>query len=398
MQINDDIASDRAVNNPTEYYRQIREHDPIHQSDMWGGWIITKYDDVRALLRDNQHLSVEVDFGKTKQVEMPATSQFVSQWLVFRDPPEHTQLRGLIAGAITERSVQEYRDDIEEIAQSLITEIRDSDNSEIDFISQFAFRLPAHVICEILGIPPEDRHALKQWSEDITPTVQLFYGEEDRHGRTEKSIREFSEYLQNQIEQRRRDPRDDLITDLIQAEKEGQMLDDEEIVAISMFLLIAGHETTTKLLTNAVLELSRHPEQRVKILEDESLVPKAVEEILRYRPPVKGVTRSVIEDFEYNGNQFKSGERLLLGLASANRDPEKFEKPNTFDITRGSDEHMAFGEGIHTCIGAPLARLEAQVALPLFLEAFPDAKVITKDLEWRGSVVHRTLEELRLDI
>jgi len=329
---------------------------------------------------------------------MPATSQFVSQWLVFRDPPEHTQLRGLITGAITERSVQEYRDDIEEIAQSLITDIRDSDNSEIDFISQFAFRLPAHVICEILGIPPEDRHALKQWSEDITPTVQLFYGEEDRHGRTEKSIREFSEYLQNQIEQRRRDPRDDLITDLIQAEEEGQMLDDDEIVAISMFLLIAGHETTTKLLTNAVLELSRHPEQRAKILEDESLVTKAVEEILRYRPPVKGVTRSVIEDFEYNGNQFKSGERLLLGLASANRDPEKFEKPNTFDITRGSDEHMAFGEGIHTCIGAPLARLEAQVALPLFLEAFPDAKVITKDLEWRGSVVHRTLEELRLEI
>lgn len=398
MPINDDLTSEQAVDDPSEYYRQIRERDPIYYNSKWGGWIITKYVDVKTLLRDNQNLSVSVKFRGAKQDEMPFTSQIVPRWLVFRDPPEHTRLRGLIASAITRRSVQEYRGEIQEIALSLINDIKRSENSEIEFISEFAFQLPVHVICEILGIPSDDRNMLKRWSEDITPTVQLFYGEKDRHGRTEQSVREFSEYLREEIEQRRLDPRDDLITDLIEAQDGGQMLDDEEIIATAMFLLIAGHETTTKLLTNAIIELSRHEEQRSKLLANESLVPDAVEEVLRYRPPVKGVTRSIIDDFEYKGNQFESGERLLLSLASANRDPEIFENPNRFDITRGSVDHMAFGGGIHTCIGAPLARLEAQVALPLLIDAFPDAEIATENLKWRGSAVHRILEELRLKI
>jgi cytochrome P450 len=400
MGVTDNLTDEAVINDPFEYFGTLRETDPVHRNEKWGGWIVTRYDDVRQCLQDDEHLSVQVEADRLREspLDLPETTNMFPKWVFYLDPPDHTELRRIIGEAFNPEMVAEQRDKVKTVTETLIDNIRQQDTNEIGLIEEFAYPLPVQVITKIMGLSLDDEEQLGEWSSNIALTLFHHYNADERHEKTEESIREFSEYVRTVVRERRENPQDDLITYLNRAEVSGETLTEDEVVATAIGLLFAGHETTTKLLSNGVLELLRHPDQFAKLRDDPSLAPQAVEEILRYHGPSKSLTRGVKQDFELRGNQIEAGERVLLNLSAANRDPRKFDDPDEFDITRGAMDHLAFGHGTHHCLGAPLARLEAQIAFPALVQAFPDMELATEDVEWTKSPLVRGPEELRLKI
>jgi cytochrome P450 len=400
MSQTDDLTDPEVIDRPYEYFGRLRETEPVYKNELWDGWIVTRYEDVRQCLQDDEHLSVQVEADRLRDssLDIPQTKEMFPKWIIYLDPPDHTKLRQIIGEAFNPEMVANQRAEVEEVTESLIEEMGGQAPGEIDFIEQFAHQLPVHVICKIMGIPLEESDDLGEWSTDIGLTLFHYYDADNRHERTEQGIREFTQYLQEVVKDRRENPQDDLISYLNQAEVDDEQLTEDEVVATAVLLLFAGHETTTKLLANGILELLRHPEQMTLLREDPSLAPKAVEEILRYQGTSKSLTRGVVEDFEMHGKQIEAGERVLLSQAAANRDPRQFDNPDTFDITRGSMDHLGFGHGTHHCLGAPLARLEARVAFSQLVQAFPDMELATDDIEWTRSPLVRGPEELRIRI
>lgn len=400
MRVIDDLTAPEVIDKPYKHFGHLRETDPVHRNEKWDGWIITRYDDVQQCLQDDQHLSVEVEADRLENssLDIPETTKMFPKWVFYLDPPDHTKLRNVIGEAFNPEMVKEQHEEVDTITQSLIDDIKQQDPDEIELIEEFAYPLPVQVITKIMGLPLDDENQLGEWSSNIALTLFHDYSAENRFEKTEQSIREFSEYVREVVKKRQENPQDDLITYLNQAEADGETLSEDEVVATVVGLLFAGHETTTKLLTNGILELLRHPEQMEMLREDPSIAPRAVEEILRYHGPSKSLTRGVVEDFELRGKQIEAGDRVLLSLAAANRDPRKFEDPDQFDITRGSMDHLAFGHGTHHCLGAPLARLEARTAFPAFVQAFPNLELATEDIQWKRSPLVRGPEELRLRV
>jgi len=400
MGVTNNLTDPDVIARPYEYFGRIRETEPVYRNDKWGGWIVTRYDDVRECLQDDEHLSVQVEADRLRNssLDIPRMKGMFPKWVFYLDPPEHTKLRRIIGEAFNPEMIQQQRDEVETVVESLIAEIEASDDEEIELIEEFAYPLPVRIITRIMGLPLDDNEQLGEWSDEIALTLFHHYDAENRHERTEESIREFADYVREIVKRREEEPQEDLITYLNEAEADGMTMSRDEVVATVVGLLFAGHETTTKLIANGMLELLRHPEQFELLREDPSLAPKAVEEILRYHGPSKSLTRGVKEPFEFHGKQIEAGERVLLSLAAANRDPRKFENPDEFDITRGTMEHLGFGHGSHHCLGAPLARLEARVAFPALVEAFPDAELVTDEVEWTKSPLVRGPEELRLRV
>lgn len=396
----DDLTHPEVIERPYEYFGELRENDPVHWNEKWGGWIVTRYEDVRQCLQDDEHLSVEVEADRLREssLELPEAESMFPRWIIYLDPPEHTKLRRIIGEAFNPEMVSNQHGPAERITESLIDKIKAGDPDEIEFIEDFAFELPVQVIAEIMGLPTKDRDRIGEWSEDIALTLFHYYDADERHQKTERAIKEFADYLHGIVEERKANPQNDLITYLTRAEADGETLTDDEVVATAVLLLFGGHETTTKLLTNGILELLRHPDQLELLREDPSLAPKAVEEILRYQGTSKSLTRGVVKDFELRGRQIEAGQRILLSQAAANRDPRQFDDPETFDITRGSMDHLGFGHGTHHCIGAPLARLETRTAFPALVQAFPNMELATEEIEWTQSPLVRGPEELRLRI
>jgi cytochrome P450 len=400
MSQTDDLTDPEVIDRPYEYFGELRETEPVYWNETWGGWIVTRYDDVRQCLQDDEHLSVEVEADRLRNssLDIPRTKEMFPKWIIYLDPPDHTKLRRIIGEAFNPEMVANQRTEVEEVTSSLIDDMGRQAPGTVEFIENFAHPLPVHVISKIMGLPLEDGDNLEEWSKNIGLTLFHYYDADNRHERTEESIREFTDYLREVVRRRKEDPQDDLITYLNQAEAEGETLTEDEVVATAVLLLFAGHETTTKLLTNGVLELLRHPEQMEMLREDQSMVPQAVEEILRYQGTSKSLTRGVVKDFELRGKQIEAGERILLSQAAANHDPRKFDDPETFDITRGSMDHLGFGHGTHHCLGAPLARLEARVAFSALVDAFPHMELATEDIEWTRSPLVRGPEELHVTI
>jgi cytochrome P450 len=400
MSQTDDLTAPEVINRPYEYFGELRETDPVHWNEKFGGWIITRYEDVRQCLQDDEHLSVEVEADRLRNsnLDIPETKSMFPEWIIYLDPPEHTKLRRIIGEAFNPEMIRQQQSEVNEATRGLIEDIKKDDPDEIDLIEEFAFPLPVHIISKIMGLPIEDADKLGEWSSNIALTLFHYYDADNRHEKTEQSVKEFASYLREIVRKRKENPQDDLITYLNQAESEGETLDEDEVVATAALLLFGGHETTTKLIANGILELLRHPDQMELLREDPSIAPKAVEEILRYNGTSKSLTRGVIKDFELRGNQISAGERVLLSQAAANRDPRKFDNPDQFDITRGSMEHLGFGHGTHHCLGAPLARLETRVAFPEFVQAFPEMELATDEIEWTKSPLVRGPEELPLRV
>lgn len=333
--------------NPFPWYRTMRESAPVYFEKRNHSWGVFRYNDVQRVLSDYSTFS-----SQFMGAEQPLDTSMIST-----DPPRHRQLRSLISQAFTPRTVARLEPRITAIVHELLAEV--APTGRMDVIDDLAYPLPVIVIAELLGIPREDRERFKYWSDQVV-------GAAPTAGRDPQV--EMSRYFLHMIEQRRREPRDDLISALLATQIDGQHLTEQELLGFCILLLVAGNETTTHLIGNAILCLDEHPEALAQLRAEPDLLPGAIEEVLRYRSPVRLMFRVTTQDTMIGDQEVKAGSGLQAWIASANQDEEQFPNAEQFDIRRSPNRHLAFGYGIHFCLGAPLARLEAKIALGIMLE------------------------------
>ncbi len=380
---------------PYPFYRRLREQDPVHQTPM-GFWVLTRYEDCVAVLRDQrfgreefQQMLSAVYGDDTEKPALPRS-------MLFRDPPDHTRLRGLVSKAFTPRTIEVMRDHIQEIVDRLLG--RALAQGGMDVMEDLAYPLPVTVICEMLGVPVGDHASIRGWSADIARSLDAIGLPSDPSivGRGRTSRRALADYFRALVPERRADPRPDLLSGLLAAEEQGDKLTEPEVIAMCLLLFIAGHETTVNLIGNGLLALLRHPEQLARVQADPALVPNAIEELLRYDSPVQRTARITTTDVELAGHPIAKGAMVVTALGAANRDPAQFADPDRLDVTRRDVRHISFGYGIHFCLGAPLARVEGQIALGTLLHRAPRLTLAEPSPEWRESSVLRGLKRLRV--
>ena len=383
---------------PFPFYARLRAEQPLYRTTLPNGrglWLVTRYDDAVAVLRDPRFVK---DWRGTLTPEeaaqlppLPPAFEVFTRNMLDQDPPNHTRLRALVSKAFTPRLVEALRPRIQQIADGLLDTV--DGRGEMDLIDEYAFPLPITVIAELLGVPAADRDRLREWSNAV---VAGDFTVETAH-RTAPLLEAFAAYLRALFEERRRAPRNDLISGLLQAEEAGDRLSEDELFAMLFLLLIAGHETTVNLIGNGTLTLLQHAEQLERLRREPELIRPAVEELLRHSGPVEGSTERVArEDIELGGVTIPRGEMVLVMLASADRDPAHFAEPDRLDLTRDNRQHLAFGHGIHYCLGAPLARLEGQIALGTLVRRFPNLRLAVPpdELTWRPGMIIRGLAHL----
>ena len=384
-------------------YAQIRESTPVHVSSFNGGlrYSVLRYADVVEGLRDERLRTSSLDdatFEKLLESGNEALVNLVKMqrgFLVLLDPPAHTRLRGLVQRAFTPHAVGALRPRIETLAHKLLDNLER--NRTGDLMQSFAVPLPVVVIAELLGVPAEDHVLLKRWSDQIAPILDRTLQSTALVGAM-SGAHDFCRYFRPLAAARRREPLDDLISAMVAARDADDALDDEEIVAISMFLLTAGHETTSNLIGNGVQALLENPEQWSRLCNQPELVDSAVEEVLRFQSPVQRTARVTRETIEIGGHEIPAMSIVDFVFGAANRDPERFAAPETFDIVRDDNRHLALGGGIHFCLGAHLARLEGQIALRALSERFPALKVTQASPRWKAGSLLRGLESLPVSI
>ncbi|WP_329392785.1 cytochrome P450 [Streptomyces lydicus] len=376
--------------NPYKYYAKLRAQGPVHRVRVPNGpdvWLVVGHEAVRGALADPR---LSKDWRASGQLGPAGEESALFTNMLDADPPHHTRLRKLVAKEFTARRVEALRPRVQQITDELLDAMLAAPDGRADLVEALAFPLPMTVICELIGVPAMDREAFRGWSNElVAPT-----GEEAAYAATVA----MSDYLVGLIEARRKDPGEGLLNDLIRtSDEDGDQLSREELVGTAFLLLVAGHETTVSLLSNGVRALLQHPAQLAALRADFSLLDNAVEEMLRYDGPVETATwRFSSEPVEIGGTLIPAGETILVALASASRDPERYSAADDFDITRDARGHAAFGHGIHFCLGAPLARLEARVALRSLLERCPDLALDVDPgaLTWRTGMLIRGTEQL----
>jgi cytochrome P450 len=397
--VHEDLLGPDVVEDPYTYFGRLREEDPVHWNPLYETWVITRYDDVVWSLRRPELFSSEV-FRRDPRPPYPPILEedeglyefnktYLSHWFIRRDPPDHTRMRRIPHLQFSPKYIeQRFRRMVQDIIAFLIKDVEDK--GRMDVIQDFAAPLPILVIAEWLGFPQEDREFLRQSSRGV---LSVDEAAADRNERTAKSLLTFKEYINPFIDERAAHPRDDLLSLMAEGEREGTMSRDE-VIGNLILLLIAGHQTTINLIGNGALALMRHPAQWAQLARDPSLIVKATEEILRYDGPVKRAPRIAAEDFERDGKTIRKSERVLIVLSSANRDPRQFTDPDTMDITRYPNPHVAFGGGIHHCLGANLARLEGQEAIKALVQHFPPFRLEAETLEYQPLLNLRALTGL----
>ncbi|OBG89895.1 MULTISPECIES: cytochrome P450 [unclassified Mycobacterium] len=350
---------------PYPVYRQLRDEAPLFRAEAANTWVLSRHEDVVAALLDHQTYS-SVNGVFPTPPDAPFLESFLPM-MIMMDPPRHDQLRGLVSKAFTPRRIAALETAIDELAMSLIEGLT-SNQGRADFVADFAGGLPAMVIADLLGVPREDRQQFRQWSSTLIQSNPA-------HGEVAEGLAAAAAvygYFADFLADRRQAPRDDLMSALVTAEVNGQHLSDDELLGFCLLLLIAGHETTTNLLGNAAVVLAEHPQSRHRLAADPTLIGQAVEELLRYDSPVQGLSRVLTTDVTVHGTTMPSGDSVLLLFGSANRDERVFAGPEVFDIDRRPEHQVAFGRGIHFCLGAALARMEARIALRALLSRLPD--------------------------
>ncbi|TCK26964.1 cytochrome P450 [Pseudonocardia endophytica] len=393
-----DLLSDAAVADPYPLLAALREQDPVHWSAKYRSWFITRYDDVAGALRDERFSSDRISPYRRAKLENPETDPglraafgVLEDWMVFKDQPDHKRLRRLLSRAFTPRAVAEMTPRVDEIAEELLRDVREHHDGSgtLDLIGDYAYPLTASVIADMLGVPREDRGRFKDWSDQITGLVFGGMGDSSRHAVGAQGMAELTAYLSELIRAHEQHPADDLISAMISARDADDALSHDEVIATGVLLLFAGHETTTNLIGSALLALMQHPDQRHALEARPELLPGAVEEALRFDGPAKTVARVMGDDVELRGRRLRRGERVFLSPSAANRDPEVFDDPDTFDIGREKSAQLGFGVGMHYCLGAPLARLEASVAIPRAFQRLPGLRETGERLEWHPVLLSR---------
>ncbi len=390
-----DFGTREFLHDPYSTYLWLRENAPVYwmpfRSGRGGMWLVSRYDDVMALLKDAR---VSKDVSRVAPEEELSP---IDRSMLFRDPPDHTRLRGLVNMAFTPRRIEQLKPRIRSLIDGFLEAM--AQKVQVDFVADFAFPLPVAVIAEMLGVPREDGERFSAWSRAfIQGTDGALVTEESAEAGVQAGLA-LDGYLLDLIEERRRQPREDLISALIQARDGDESLSDEELLGTCVLLLIAGHETTVNLLGNGLLTLLRHPQQMALLREEPDLIDSAVEEMLRYESPVqRGTGRFTTAPREIAGQEVEAGQQVSALLGAANRDPKRFPDPDRFDIRRKANRHLAFGFGIHFCLGAPLARAEATLAFPRLLERFGRMELVDDEPDWRENTFMRGLRSMRLEI
>ena len=382
-----DIASSSFKANPYGLLAELRDCAPVARMSAGPGqdyWLVTCYELVQRVLNDPAFVcdprnagdaSAPGPFNDCDEV----VRVFVQGGLLFSDPPRHTRLRRLVNKAFTVPVVEQLRPQIAQLCSELLDQF--ASRSHVDLVKDFATPLPAMVICNLLGVPLKDSERLLAWADVVTQNSPFLRGED-----VAKSLQGFRDYIETMIAERSVSPRaDDLVTELVHAEVEGDQLSHEELLSLIFLLLIAGHETTVMLIANGTLLMLQHPKQLQLLRERPLLAPGMVEEILRFHAPFQSPSRFAATDVILGGERIKRGDRVVAMVSAANHDPAQFENPEAFDISRGSRRHLTFGFGPHHCLGAALARLEGLIALPLLFERFPNLRLDAPaaSIRWR---------------
>jgi len=379
-----DLTSPKVRADPYDLYEWIRVKDPVHRMRLINAWAMTGYEDAQEVLSDHKRFSS----GDNKLQYAPYRT------MLDLDPPDHTRLRSLVSKAFTPRSVLELGPRVQEIVDELLDSV--AGKERFDLIRDFAFPLPVIVIAEMLGIPAEDRDRFDVWSNDLALAVEPLLSVEEVE-RVERASDEIVAYFEGIIERRRERPEDDLLSALLAAEEEGERLSHDELLGTLMLLLVAGNETTRSLIGNGMLALLKHPDQLQRLREDPQLLETAIDELLRYDSPVQLIVRVALEEMEFRGRRFDAGQRIMVLVGAANRDPTVFVNPGALDIGRKDKSHISFGRGIHYCLGSPLALLEARVAFANLLERFSSIELVSEPA-FKDQIVLRGVESLWIEV
>jgi cytochrome P450 len=412
-----DIFSASFKDHAFDSYAELRETDPVMSVPLPNDQtlkLVMRYSDASAMMKDharfgndiaNAYSEAELEalraqflqgMSEEQAQQMMDLDRLFGRILLSIDPPDHSRLRRLVAIPFTPKYIEGLRDRVQEIAVALLDEIEAkvrSGQRQFDLIDEFSYPLPLTVIAEMLGIPENDYDRFRIWSQ---ASVTFVPGQPQSQEHNEL-LQEFADYLRQLAVAKRESPGSDLLSGLVQAEADGDKLSEEELISMMFLLIVAGHETTVNLIANGTLLLFDYPEQRQRLRDEPALLKSAIEEMLRFYGPVEvGLTRWVREDTEFGGVQLKRGQQMMAVLASANHDPERFPNPEVFDISRDPNRHVAFGTGIHACLGATLARLEAEVAFAKLLGRFPELELAAPrhELAWRDGTFMRALTAL----
>jgi cytochrome P450 len=388
---------------PFPIYRRLREDDPVHWSPRLKAWVLTRYDDVRQVLLDRE---ISSDRMRPFFATLPGPEaarigdivRYLSTWMVFRDPPDHTRLRRLTSKVFNVQSMHAMRPMIGDLVAWLLERV--GEREEVDFIADFAGPLPALVIMAMLGVPREELALVKRLSDDMALFIGSSRMAPEKYDIAEKATREMAVFFRGLIALRRKAPEPDLLSQLVHLDEGGDRLTDDELVATCILLLFAGHETTTNHIANGLLALLKFPAEMAALRADPGLAARAVEELLRFDGPSGVQARVVRVENVLRGKTLKPGDRMFVMLSAANRDPQAYEDPERLILQRDGVPHLSFGFGMHICLGFPLARLEGQIALPAVLKRWPRIELAVPEarLEWLNSMVFRGMKALPLRV
>jgi hypothetical protein len=382
------LVSAAFISNPYPLLRKLREEEPVFWSEAIGGWVLTRYDDIVVSFKQTSSFSNENRLGQAlaylssekRANYKPFADHYATKSLLHSDPPDHTRLRGLVTKEFTARVVEQMRPRIQELVDGLLDAAQKK--GQMDVLTELAAPLPIGVIAEILGVAKEDRHLFKIWADALLGFQGVNKPSEEDLANAQKAIMEMRPYIADMIEARRRKPTADLMSKFVEAEASGERLSETELISTVVTLFVAGHETTLSLIANTLLLLLSHPEQLLLLQENPDLLESAIEESLRFESPVSRQPRLMKKDFELGGKLIKKGEMVFQMINSANRDPAYFENPETFDIRRQRNRHMAFGQGVHFCVGAALARTESLVTIGTAIKRLPDLRMRDPQANW----------------
>lgn len=403
--LDENLLSAATTRDPYSYFARLRDIEDVHWNPLFKAWVVSRYDDAREVLLDTARYSSDRispwyrgKLSAEEQQMLEPTYRLLGGWMVFNDPPDHTHLRRAVHLVFTPRRVALLHERVEQVSRELIDGLRG--RGEVDLLADYAYHMPAMVIAELLGVPPEDRDVFKAWSEKLAAII-LRVEAEGRFEDTQQGLLELEAYFATLIARLRDEPDDNLLSALIHA-PEADRLSPDELTSMCILLLFAGHETTTNLIANGMVALLENPDQLALLRKNPTLGASAAEECLRFVGPVKMTVRVLTDDVALRGKQMRRGQRVLLAIAGANRDPQRFTTadPETLDITRSDNAHLTFGHGIHFCLGGPLARLEAAVAFRDLAEAFPAMRLAcpAAQLPWVPTIFVRGLRRLPVDL
>jgi cytochrome P450 len=399
--LDESLVSDAFLADPYPVLRQLQEEDPVHWSDSIGGWVLTRYDDILTTFKDTAHYSNEGRLARAVEHLAPESrskfktfeEHYRTKGLLHSDPPDHTRLRALVTKAFTPRMVEAMQPRIRAVTNELLDSVLS--DRQMDVIRDLAVTLPITVLSEIMGIPGPNKMLLKSWADALLAFQGVNNPSEQILQSAQQTLVEIRQYLAQLIREKRKKPGNDLISQLTLAESEGDKLSEAELINTSITLLVAGHETSTSLIGNGLYALLHHEDQWRLLQSDNSLLPSAIEEILRYESPVSRQPRLMKSDIALAGKTLCRGQMVFQMLNAANRDPIYFPNPDKFDIRRKKNRHIAFGMGIHFCVGALLARTEANIVFRLILDRFPNIHLVDPKPDWdvhkRNSRMLRTL-------